>query len=230
MTTEERSETPRTEQPEWLVRFILDGGEVDQQRREELRRYILGLRACARQLERVLAYEKKKAEGWEKEARRLLMLADKMEVEAEAQPAPVPERRHQEERKEAMTTEKHSEGATPRTDALSNELKDILAGRRELTEAQRAKALEEAESIVTEVEQERPHTLRGSLRGTNLWLLAQGLLDFRDAYSGVVGVKNAVIKNLQRELAGAKAEIEGLRSFKRSVDEAMNSGDGSYRP
>lgn len=25
-------------------------------------------------------------------------------------------------------------------------------------------------------------------------------------------------------------EVEGLRGFKRSVDEALNSGDGSYRP
>lgn len=28
----------------------------------------------------------------------------------------------------------------------------------------------------------------------------------------------------------AAGEIEGLRSFKRSVDAALNSGDGSYRP
>lgn len=27
-----------------------------------------------------------------------------------------------------------------------------------------------------------------------------------------------------------RAELEGLRAFKRSVDEALNSGDGSYRP
>jgi hypothetical protein len=25
-------------------------------------------------------------------------------------------------------------------------------------------------------------------------------------------------------------EVEGLRAFKRSVDEALNTGDGSYRP
>lgn len=28
----------------------------------------------------------------------------------------------------------------------------------------------------------------------------------------------------------AANEIDGLRAFKRSVDEALNSGDGSYRP
>ena len=31
-------------------------------------------------------------------------------------------------------------------------------------------------------------------------------------------------------LVKAKAELDGLRSWKRSVDEALNSGDGAYRP
>ena len=32
------------------------------------------------------------------------------------------------------------------------------------------------------------------------------------------------------ELIALRAEVESLRVFKRSVDEALNSGDGSYRP
>ena len=36
--------------------------------------------------------------------------------------------------------------------------------------------------------------------------------------------------SLQSELAQAKAEVETLRTWKRSVDEALNSGDGTYRP
>ena len=32
------------------------------------------------------------------------------------------------------------------------------------------------------------------------------------------------------ELAQARAELDGLRAWKRSVDEALNSGDGAYRP
>jgi hypothetical protein len=35
------------------------------------------------------------------------------------------------------------------------------------------------------------------------------------------------VRDLLREAA---YEIEGLRAFKRGVDEALNSGDGSYRP
>ncbi len=31
-------------------------------------------------------------------------------------------------------------------------------------------------------------------------------------------------------LREAQEELEGLRSFKRCVDAALNSGDGSYRP
>ena len=31
-------------------------------------------------------------------------------------------------------------------------------------------------------------------------------------------------------IAELKHEIEGLRSFKHSVDQALNSGNGSYRP
>jgi hypothetical protein len=52
---------------------------------------------------------------------------------------------------------------------------------------------------------------------------------------------NAAIKECDKELASrcealntvAKeylAELEGLRQFKHSVDEALNSGDGAYRP
>ena len=35
---------------------------------------------------------------------------------------------------------------------------------------------------------------------------------------------------LSRRLQGAEKELEGHRSFQRSVNEALNSGDGSYRP
>lgn len=37
-------------------------------------------------------------------------------------------------------------------------------------------------------------------------------------------------KDLLQQLAAARKELEGLRSFKESVDEALNFGDGSYRP
>ncbi len=35
---------------------------------------------------------------------------------------------------------------------------------------------------------------------------------------------------LWRENAELRREVESLRAFKRGVDEALNSGDGSYRP
>jgi hypothetical protein len=35
---------------------------------------------------------------------------------------------------------------------------------------------------------------------------------------------------LESELAQVQEELEGLRAFKRSVEEALNSGDGAYRP
>jgi len=35
---------------------------------------------------------------------------------------------------------------------------------------------------------------------------------------------------LQFELLQARTELDGLRSWKRSIDEALNSGDGAYRP
>ena len=34
----------------------------------------------------------------------------------------------------------------------------------------------------------------------------------------------------QARVEALRQEVEGLRAFKRSVDEALNSGDGSYRP
>ena len=43
-------------------------------------------------------------------------------------------------------------------------------------------------------------------------------------------VKADFARQLERELAEAKREIESLRAFKRGVDEALNSGDGIYRP
>ena len=35
---------------------------------------------------------------------------------------------------------------------------------------------------------------------------------------------------LEQRLQAVTAELEGLCAFKRSVDEALNSGDGVYRP
>jgi len=40
---------------------------------------------------------------------------------------------------------------------------------------------------------------------------------------GIVAMERDNMDDLRREL-------EGLRAFKRSVDEALNSGDGTYRP
>jgi hypothetical protein len=38
------------------------------------------------------------------------------------------------------------------------------------------------------------------------------------------------VKQYQGEVADLKAKLDGLRQFKSSVDEALNSGDGAYRP
>jgi hypothetical protein len=43
------------------------------------------------------------------------------------------------------------------------------------------------------------------------------------------GYRAAYEKAASRIVEQSK-EIEGLRAFKRSVDQALNSGDGSYRP
>lgn len=39
-----------------------------------------------------------------------------------------------------------------------------------------------------------------------------------------------IIDQLQSELAEAQKRIRGYESWERSVNEALNSGDGSYRP
>jgi hypothetical protein len=38
------------------------------------------------------------------------------------------------------------------------------------------------------------------------------------------------VVGLLNELANARVELEGFHAWKRSVDEALNSGDGVYRP
>lgn len=43
-------------------------------------------------------------------------------------------------------------------------------------------------------------------------------------------VSAEIARELERELTAMQRELESLRAFKRSVDEALNSGDGSYRP
>jgi hypothetical protein len=40
----------------------------------------------------------------------------------------------------------------------------------------------------------------------------------------------SLARQLERELAEAREIIDGLRRFKAGVDQALNSGDGSYRP
>lgn len=41
---------------------------------------------------------------------------------------------------------------------------------------------------------------------------------------------NEVMRELAELCREAADRLEGLERFKRSVDEALNSGDGSYRP
>ena len=38
------------------------------------------------------------------------------------------------------------------------------------------------------------------------------------------------LEEMVYELISLRDEVESLRAFKRGVDEALNSGDGSYRP
>jgi len=38
------------------------------------------------------------------------------------------------------------------------------------------------------------------------------------------------LSNAYDEISKLKKELESLRAFKHSVDEALNSGDGTYRP
>ena len=43
-------------------------------------------------------------------------------------------------------------------------------------------------------------------------------------------ILRASIGRLESTLDQARAELDSLRAWKRSVDEALNSGDGAYRP
>jgi hypothetical protein len=38
------------------------------------------------------------------------------------------------------------------------------------------------------------------------------------------------VKQYQKEVADLKTELDGLHSWKRGVDAALNTGDGAYRP
>jgi hypothetical protein len=40
----------------------------------------------------------------------------------------------------------------------------------------------------------------------------------------------ARIEEVEQEVVYLREEVRGLRAFKRSVDEALNSGEGYYRP
>jgi hypothetical protein len=64
--------------------------------------------------------------------------------------------------------------------------------------------------------------------------LSEFLAEHRASTFGLAPVSKAwAIKMaiaLESELAQAKAELDSLRTWKRSVDEALNSGDGTYRP
>lgn len=40
----------------------------------------------------------------------------------------------------------------------------------------------------------------------------------------------AEVRRLRARVAELESECNGLRAFKQGVDEALNSGDGSYRP
>lgn len=48
-------------------------------------------------------------------------------------------------------------------------------------------------------------------------------------YAGLNGILSA-LKIAADEIVNLRREIEGYRIFKQSVDEALNRGDGSYRP
>lgn len=45
-----------------------------------------------------------------------------------------------------------------------------------------------------------------------------------------LGWQGGTTRQVVQAVASQRSELEGLRLFKRSVDEALNSGDGSYRP
>lgn len=42
--------------------------------------------------------------------------------------------------------------------------------------------------------------------------------------------QHGLLEELAVKVAEMERELESLRSFKRGVDEALNSGDGTYRP
>ena len=75
----------------------------------------------------------------------------------------------------------------------------------ELTAEQTAQAIKEAESIVAEVAQESAGGIL-ALHGSNLWLLSQGLLNYRDAYIGLKGSTDALLTDAERRLSALQAD------------------------
>jgi len=57
-----------------------------------------------------------------------------------------------------------------------------------------------------------------------LWENAVEILDER------LNLASIKLSNAYDEISKLKKELESLRAFKHSVDEALNSGDGAYRP
>jgi hypothetical protein len=63
------------------------------------------------------------------------------------------------------------------------------------------------------------------------WVIAQGSVVPADAPSPAQPeAREALIAELQRENAALRQKLAAADSFARSVNEALNTGDGSYRP
>ena len=83
-------------------------------------------------------------------------------------------------------------------------------------------------------------SLVSDLKSFNNWLRSQEFYELcqryrhaRDVVAAGSGLPTAseAFEELQREiLVQAQRQLRGLEAFKRSVEEALNQGDGSYRP
>lgn len=119
--------------------------------------------------------------------------------------------------------------ATPRTDAAWKKQSFTAIGGVDLSEAlQVSKDLEHelatAEAVVKMADKQR-QTAESELA------IAQSDLSHAEiiAREQLASAK-AALDRCDDARMKAEQELEGLRVFKRSVDEALNSGDGSYRP
>ena len=83
----------------------------------------------------------------------------------------------------------------------------------ELTAEQTAQAIKEAESIVAEVAQESAGGIL-ALHGSNLWLLSQGLLNYRDAYIGLKGSTDALLTDAERRLSALQADARDAARYR----------------